>query len=98
MSCQTQEKNQTMEEFLKAKQQTEDQVDYQFIQRIIQELTQSCALNLPIPPSAIPPLILQAAQFFWENDDKSVEERWYCVPNSEFNTLCNLSSNPVSIN
>ena len=85
MACQTQEKNQSMEEYLKAKQQFEDQVDYNFIQRIIQELTQSCALNLPIPPSAIPPLILQAAQFFWENDDQSVEERWYCLPNHEFN-------------
>lgn len=85
MNCQSTEKNQSMEEFLKAKQQLEDQVDYQFIQRIIQELTQSCAINLPIPPSAIPPLILQAAQFFWENDDRSVEERWYCVPNYEFN-------------
>lgn len=85
MACQTQEKNQSMEEYLRAKQQFEDQVDYNFIQRIIQELTQSCALNLPIPPSAIPPLILQAAQFFWENDDQSVEERWYCLPNKEFN-------------
>lgn len=85
MSCPTQEKNQSMEEYLRAKQQFEDQVDYNFIQRIIQELTQSCALNLPIPPSAIPPLILQAAQFFWENDDQSVEERWYCIPNAEFN-------------
>lgn len=78
-------KNQSMEEFLKMKQQAEDQVDYAFIQRIIQELTQSCALNLPIPASAIPPLILQAAQFFWENDDQCVEERWYCLPNREIN-------------
>ena len=56
----------SMEEYLTQKQQLEDQVDYQFIQRIIQELTQSCALNVPIPPSAIPPLILQAAQYFWQ--------------------------------
>lgn len=85
MACTTSTKDQSMEEYLTAKQQLEDQVDYQFIQRIIQELTQSCALNLPIPASAIPPLILQAAQYFWENDDNSVEERWYCLPNSEFN-------------
>lgn len=85
MACQIQDKNQTMEQYLQAKQQLEDQIDYQFIQRIIQELTQSCALNLPIPASAIPPLILQAAQFFWENDDQSIEERWYCLPNREFN-------------
>ena len=75
----------SMEDFIKAKQNREDQLDYQFVQRIIQELTQSCALNLPIPAASIPPLILQAAQFFWANDDRAVEERWYCLPNSEFN-------------
>jgi hypothetical protein len=75
--------NISMEEYLKQKQQIEDQIDYQFIQRIIQELTQSCALNLPIPASAIPQLIQQAAQFFWENSDQSIEERYYCLPNSE---------------
>lgn len=78
--------NTTMEEFLKYQQQIEDQVDYQFIQRIIQELTQSCALNLPIPASAIPPLILQAAQFFWQNCDQAIEERFYCIKNNEFST------------
>lgn len=72
--------NASMEEYLKQKAQIEDQIDYQFIQRIIQELTQSCALNVPIPASAIPNLILQAAQFFWENDDQSIEERYYCIP------------------
>ena len=73
----------SMEEYLTQKQQLEDQVDYQFIQRIIQELTQSCALNVPIPPSAIPPLILQAAQYFWQNDDQAVQHRWYCLPNNQ---------------
>ena len=77
---QTQTPNTSMEDYLKYQQQLEDQIDYQFIQRIIQELTQSCALNVPIPASAIPNLILQAAQFFWENDDQSIEERYYCLP------------------
>lgn len=77
--------NQSMEQFLKARAQTEDQMDYMFIQRIIQELTQSCALPLPVPANAIPPLILQAAQHFWETDDQSVEERYFCLPNREFN-------------
>lgn len=80
-----QNNNISMEEYVKAKAKIEDQVDYQFIQRIIQELTQSCALPLPIPAAAIPPLILQAAQHFWENDDQSIEERYFCLPNSEFN-------------
>jgi hypothetical protein len=77
--------NQEMEQFLKARAQAEDQMDYMFIQRIIQELTQSCALPLPVPAAAIPPLILQAAQHFWETDDQSVEERYFCLPNREFN-------------
>lgn len=92
----------SMEEFLKAKAQMEDQMDYMFIQRIIQELTQSCALPLPIPAAAIPPLILQAAQHFWENDDLSVEERYFCLPNREFkkcgaNNLAKLPQQVVSV-
>lgn len=83
-NCTNNTNNQSMEDFIKAKQNAEDQIDYQFIQRIIQELTQSCAMNLPIPASAIPPLILQAAQYFWANDERAVEERWYCLPNSQF--------------
>lgn len=75
--------SQTMEEYLKKKSQIEDQTDYQFVQRIVQELTQSCALPLPVPAQAIPPLILQAAQYFWENYDGASEERWYCVKNKD---------------
>jgi hypothetical protein len=48
-------------------------------------LTQSCALPLPVPAAAIPPLILQAAQYFWENYDGAIEERYYCLKNSDFN-------------
>ena len=73
------------EEAIQLRNNAEDQIDYQFIQRIIQDLTQSCALPLPIPASAIPPLILQAAQFFWENYDFAAEERYYCLKNSDFN-------------
>lgn len=64
--------------------QLEDQTDYRFIQRIIQDITQSCALPIPIPADAIPPIILQAAQHFWETDDRCIEERYYCLPNSQF--------------
>lgn len=92
----------SMEDYIKQKQNIEDQADYRFIQRIIQELTQSCALNIPIPASAIPNLIIQAAQFFWQNDDRSVEERWYCLPNSEFrkfgpNKLAKLPPQIISV-
>ena len=91
MSCIQENNNQnkiqsiSAEDAIKLKQQWEDQVDYQFVQRIIQELTQSCALPLPVPAAAIPPLILQAAQYFWENYDGAVEERYYCIKNSDFN-------------
>ena len=92
----------SMEEFLKLKAKQEDQIDYAFIQRIIQELTQSCALNLPIPAAAIPPLILQAAQYFWQNCDFSVEERYYCVKNCDFhrcgpNTTVKLPPQIISV-
>lgn len=108
MSCVLNNMNNTsvdkssMEEFLKAKAKIEGQADYMFIQRIIQELTQSCALPLPIPAAAIPPLILQAAQHFWENDDLSVEERYFCLPNSEFkkcgaNNIAKLPQQVVSV-
>lgn len=107
MACSTNMVNTTnnnisMEEFQRAKAQIEDQIDYQFIQRIIQELTQSCALPLPIPAASIPPLILQAAQHFWENDDQSIEERYYCLPNTEFkrcgaNNIAKLPPQIISV-
>ena len=80
--------SQSMEEFLKLKQQQEDQIDYQFIQRIIQELTQSCALPLPIPASAIPPLIIQAAQYMWANDDRMIQARYFAIKNKDFRVCC----------
>ena len=80
--------SQSMEEFLKMKQLQEDQVDYQFIQRIIQELTQSCALPLPIPAASIPPLIIQAAQWFWQNCDFSLEIRYFVIKNKDFKRQC----------
>ena len=94
--------NQSMEEWLKYKQQMEDQADYAFVQRIEQELTQSCALPIPVPASAIPPLIIQAAQHFWDTDDQSVEERYFCIKNSDFqrcgpNNIVKLPPQVVSV-
>lgn len=93
----------SMEDWIKQKNKMEDQVDYMFIQRIIKELTQTCAINLPMDASAIPPLIMQAAQYFWENDDQSIEERWYCLPFREFkrcgaNMLTKLPPQILSVN
>lgn len=81
---QVQNNSNSIEDLAKARQRYEDQVDYNFIQRVIQELTQSCALPLPIPAKSIPPLILQAAQYFWQNCDQAVEERYYCLPRKNF--------------
>jgi hypothetical protein len=63
--------------------QIEDEIDFQFIQRVQAEVTQSCALPFALPAERIPEYILQAAQYFWMNDDQSAEERYYMVPNSE---------------
>src|SRR5574344_474145 len=95
--------NASMEEYVRAQQKIEDQVDYNFIQRVTQELTQSCALPIPIPAAAIPPLILQAAQHFWENADQSIEARWFCLPHSEFekcgaNNIAKLPPQIISVN
>jgi hypothetical protein len=79
-----QQPKQSMEAFIEQKAKVEDQIDYAFIQKVIQELTQSCALQLPIPAAAIPPLIIQAAQYFWQNCDEAIEERYYCVKNQDF--------------
>ena len=77
-------KEEAMQQYIQSQSNLEDRIDYNFIQRIIQEITKSCALPLPIPASAIPPVILQAAQHFWETDDLSIEERYYCLPYSQF--------------
>ena len=65
------------------KSNIEDEIDYNFITRVQKEVTQSCALPFALPAERIPEYILQAAQYFWQNDDFSVEERYYMIPNSE---------------
>lgn len=63
--------------------QIEDEIDYNFIKRVQAEVTQSCALPFALPAERIPEMILQAAQYWWQNDDLSAEERYYLIPNSE---------------
>lgn len=63
--------------------QIEDDIDFHFIQRVQKEVTQSCALPFALPVDRIPEYIIQAAQYWWQNDDHSVEERYYIIPNSE---------------
>ena len=62
----------------------EDQIDMDFMQRVIDDVSSSCSIPNPIPLKKIPDLILQCAQWFWQNDDNSVEQRFYLIKNSEF--------------
>ena len=78
----------------------EDEVDMKFMQSVISAVTQSCVLPSPIPLERIPAIILDAAGYFWENDDSAVEERFYFIPKDElckgnaFNKIVQL---PVQI-
>lgn len=61
----------------------EHEIDHQFILRVQNEVTQSCALPFALPIDRIPEYIRQAADYFWLNDDYSVEERAYIIPNNQ---------------
>ena len=89
-----------------ARAQWENEVDYQFMLRVQAEVTQSCALPFAVPIERIPEYILQAAQYFWENDDFSSEERSYfiqnkdiCKSNSEgmMNKICQLPNQIIGV-
>lgn len=61
----------------------EDEIDFKFIQRVQAEVTQSCALPFAVPVERIPEFIYQGAQYWWQNDDHSSEERYYLIKNSD---------------
>jgi hypothetical protein len=61
----------------------EDELDNMFILRVQKEVTQSCALPIALPADRIPEKILQAAGWFWENVDGSLEQRNFLVKNSD---------------
>lgn len=78
----------------------EDEIDMEFMQYIISSVTQSCVLPSPIPLERIPTIILDAAGYFWENDDSAVEERFYFIPYDELckgNTFNKIIQLPVQI-
>lgn len=66
----------------------EDNIDYQFIMRVQKEVTSSCAVPFAVPADRIPEYIFQAAQWFWQNDDLSVEERQYLIKNEDICKDC----------
>ena len=57
----------------------EDEIDYQFIQKIQSEVTQSCALPFALPADRITANIVNAARHFWQNSDFACEERYYII-------------------
>lgn len=81
----------------------EDEIDMQFMQNVIAEVTQSCVLPNPVPLDRIPIIILNAARWFWQNDDAAVEQRFYFIPKSElckgntFNKIIQLPEQIMSV-
>lgn len=63
----------------------EDELDMAFMQSVISSVTQSCVLPSPVPLERIPAIILDAARWFWQNDDMAVEQRFYFIP---YHELC----------
>ena len=57
----------------------EDEIDSIFINRVANEIKKSCAIPFPVPMDRIPEKIFQAAQWFWENVNEAVEERYYLI-------------------
>ena len=74
----------------------QNQLDYAFIQRIQDEVTQSCALPFALPLERIPEYIRQAADYFFYNYDQASEERYYIIKNSEVNK-CNVFNKIVQL-
>lgn len=78
----------------------QEEVDYIFMQRVRDEVTQSCALPLAVPLERIPAIIVQAAQWFWLNCDWASEERFLGVRNEDIvkcNTLNKYITLPAQI-
>lgn len=62
-----------------------DEVDMMFIQKVQEEVTQSCALPFALPVERIPAYIKQAADYFYLNSPYAFEIRNYIIPN---NIIC----------
>lgn len=81
----------------------QDEIDASFIQRVSAEVSQSCALPFSMPADRIPEMIIQAAQWFWENVDFALEERNYVILNSSIcknrtmNKIVQLPSQIVAV-
>ena len=81
----------------------EDEIDFQFIQRVQSEVTQSCALPFALPADRITANIVNAARLFWQNSDLACEERYYLIKNSDicrgnvFNKIVQLPEQIIGV-
>ena len=60
-----------------------EEIDVAFIQSVLNEVQVSCALPLKIPINSVVSYVCQAARWFWETDNESLEERSYAIRNSD---------------
>lgn len=72
--------------------QWQDNIDTAFIQRVQNEVTQSCALPFALPIDRIPEFIVQAAEWFWLNSDLCSEERMFVIKNDD---ICKYGLNKI---
>ena len=80
--------------------QFEDEIDHQFILRVQNEVTQSCALPFAVPIERIPEFIIQSAHYFWQNCDLCAEETYYMIKNADIckgNKLNKIAQLPQQI-
>lgn len=63
--------------------ESQSELDNQFMERVQREVSQSCSLPFSMPADRIPDMIIQAAQWFWENVDSAMEERDFAVMNRD---------------
>lgn len=61
----------------------EDEIDMQFITKVQNEVTQSCALPFALPAERITENIINAARWFWQMSDFAAEERYYIIRNQD---------------
>ena len=60
-----------------------EEIDIAFLQRVLNEVQVSCALPMQIPIQSVVAYVRQAAEWFWEMDNDSLEERSYFIKNSD---------------
>jgi len=78
----------------------ENEIDYQFIQRVQSEVTTSCALPFALPADRIIANIRNVAAWFWQESDYAFEERYYVVRNADIcrgNALNKIAQLPPQI-